>query len=205
MLPNRVDPYGNILQTAARGYWMGNRGQLHGEGKTILRPYKLKAWITCLLEFKGRNRQVMSPRLYTELFFWDEATAFAAGHRPCCECRRADYNRFKQHWLSGNKLYNFNAKVSVGRIDEILHAERIDKQGKKITYKGDMKTLPDGTFIEVNGKPFLLLNELIYPWSFSGYGEKERFPQSTQVTVLTPPSIVNAFRAGYVPEIRLQQ
>src|ERR1700743_3660322 len=102
MLQNRVDPQGNIIKTTARGAWMGNRGQLHNEQRQIVRPFKLKAWLTCLLQFNGRKREVMSPQRYTELFFLDEATAFAAGHRPCFECRRKDYDLFKSFWLQGN-------------------------------------------------------------------------------------------------------
>jgi len=102
MLQNRVDPFGNILKTSARGLWMGNRGILHNDRKELLRPFKLKAWITCKLQFNGRKREVMTPNRYTELFFMDEATSFAAGHRPCFECRREDYKKFKTLWLKGN-------------------------------------------------------------------------------------------------------
>jgi len=109
---------------------MGNRGQLHGAGKMILRPFKLKAWITCLLEFRRRYRQVMSPNWYTELFFMDEATSFAAGHRPCFGWRRANYDRFKFFWLTGNLGYDFTEKTSLRQIDNILHRERIDPDGK---------------------------------------------------------------------------
>src|ERR1700761_169648 len=135
MLQNRIDPKGNIIQTSARGAWMGNRGQLHDRGKTILRPFKLKAWITCVLEFKDRHRQVMAPGLYTELFFLDEATAFATGHRPCFECRRDDAKKFKTAWLKGNPEYQFNDKIAIGKIDDVIHAERIDKDGQKVTFK----------------------------------------------------------------------
>ncbi|MEO8821838.1 MAG: hypothetical protein ABI267_08810 [Ginsengibacter sp.] len=95
MLQNRVDPFGNIIKTTARGSWMGNRGILHNDQQQVLRPFKLKAWITCKLEFNGRKRPVMAPHRYTGLFFLDEATSFAAGHRPCFECRRQDYHKFK--------------------------------------------------------------------------------------------------------------
>ena len=107
-MQNRVNPYGKIIETEARGAWMGNRGLLHNENKEIVRPYKLKAWITCLLQFKGRQREIMSPNRYTELFFLDEATALAAGHRPCFECRKEDYNKFKSLWIKGNPGCNFS-------------------------------------------------------------------------------------------------
>ncbi|HTJ10817.1 MAG TPA: hypothetical protein VL547_02270, partial [Dinghuibacter sp.] len=99
MLQNRVDPYGNIIFTPARGAWMGNRGLLHDAQQHIRRPFRLKAWIICVLQFKGRHRPVMAPGQYTELFFLDEATALSAGHRPCAECRREDFNRFKAAWI----------------------------------------------------------------------------------------------------------
>src|ERR1700730_14192737 len=101
-LQNRVDPFGRLIRTTARGAWMGNRGLIHNEYQQIVRTFRLKAWITCRLEFKGWYRKVMSPNRYTELFFLDEATAFSAGHRPCAECRREDFNRFKAAWLQGN-------------------------------------------------------------------------------------------------------
>ncbi len=199
VLQNRVDPYGNIIRTNARGAWMGNRGLLHNENKNILRPYKIKAWITCLLEFKGRKRVVMSPNLYTELFFFDEATSLAAGHRPCFECRRADALRFKSFWLRGNPEYGFNEKVLVQKIDEVLHRERIDGDGAKVTYEDKPGTLPDGTFIELSGKPFLIANGYMHQWSPSGYLEKKAIPLAEMVRVLTPKSIVNTLRAGYLP------
>jgi hypothetical protein len=202
MLQNRVGPQGNIISTSARGAWMGNRGQLHDRGKTILRPFKLKAWITCLLQFRNRQRQVMSPGLYTELFFLDEATAFAAGHRPCFECRRADYDRFKAAWLQGNPGYGFNIKTSIREIDDILHRERIGRDGQKVTFKAKLAGLPDGTFIQLDNQPFLIAHGQVHRWTPFGY-EKGIQPPSEEVTVLTLPSTVNAFRAGYVPQMAL--
>jgi hypothetical protein len=195
MLQNRVDPYGNIIKTSARGHWMGNRGILHDDNKNLLRPFKLKAWLTCVLDFRGRKRAVMSPHRYTELFFWDEATAFAAGHRPCFECRRQDYNRFKHFWLLGNKEYGFKPQISIWEIDKILHRERMDSADKKVTYKADINVLPDGCFIEWNEKPWVILKGSILPWTPGGYGKKESLPEG-KVKVLTPKSTVNALRAG---------
>ena len=135
-LQNRVDPFGQLIRTTARGAWMGNRGLIHNEHQQIIRPFRLKAWITCVLEFKGRHREVMTPNLYTELFFLDEATAFSAGHRPCAECRRADFNLFKAAWVQGNPLYMYNMKTPIGEIDEIMHRERIDmKEANSSTLK----------------------------------------------------------------------
>jgi hypothetical protein len=201
-LQNRVNPQGNIISTTARGAWMGTRGQLHNEGKIILRAFKLKAWLTCLLSFKGWHRQVMAPNKYTELFFMDEATAFAAGHRPCFECRRADYQRFKSAWLKGNPEYGFNEKTSVQQIDEILHKERIDRNGTKVTYTAAINELPDGTFILIDQQPMLKAKDHLYPWAPSGYEKGVKLlPSSEIITVLTPRSIVNTFNAGYQPQM----
>jgi hypothetical protein len=201
MLQNRVDPWGNIIKTTARGAWMGNRGLLHDEYQTIRRPFKLKAWITCVLQFKGRHRKVMSPRQYTELFFLDEATSFAAGHRPCFECRREDAKRFKSCWLKGNPEYGFNEDTPIGEIDNILHQERINRRGEKVSYEASIKDLPDGTFIEWEGIACLVANNKIFPWSPFGYEKEQTLPEGQRVKVLTPRSTVNAIRAGYVPQI----
>jgi hypothetical protein len=202
MLQNRVDPQGNIISTSARGTWMGNRGQLHDQGKAILRPFKLKAWLICVLEFKDRHRQVMAPNLYTELFFYDEATAFAAGHRPCYECRRTAYDAFKLYWLKGNPEYGYNNKTSIREIDEVMHRERIDHKKNKVTFKASPADLPDGTFIWFKDQAFLIAGNLIHPWTPFGYERGQPIPDH-RVTVLTPQSIVNAFRAGYRPQMAL--
>jgi len=202
MLQNRVDPKGNIIKTTARGAWLGNRGQLHNKGKTILRPFKHQAWIICLLQFKGRHRQIMAPNLWTELFFLDEATAFAAGHRPCFECRRDDAKRFKTAWLQGNPQYGFEAKVAIGKIDEITHAERIDSKGSKVIYLAPVDELPDGAFVLMNSEPYLLADSQLHHWTPFGYDGTIDLPKDN-VTVLTPRSTVQAFRAGYVPQTAL--
>src|ERR1700761_7186777 len=112
MLQNRVDPMGNIIRTSARGAWMGNRGLIHDEHQHVLRPFRLKAWLICVLQFRNRKRVVMSPGQYTELFFFDEATAFSAGHRPCFECRRSDALLFRSCWIKGNPEYGFQEKTA---------------------------------------------------------------------------------------------
>jgi hypothetical protein len=201
MLQNRVDPSGNIIQTSARGAWMGNRGQLHDGHKHILRPFKLKAWLICLLQFKNRQRQVMAPNHYTELFFLDEATAFAAGHRPCFECRRMDYNRFKAYWITGNSALGFDLHTPINEIDKILHKERIGRKSEKITYEEHAQTLPDGTFILMDCKPYLLDNKQLYLWTPFGYQPPVSVPGTRLLTVLTPKSTVNTFKAGYKPQM----
>ncbi|OOQ61699.1 hypothetical protein [Mucilaginibacter pedocola] len=201
MLQNRVNPQGDIIKTKARGAWLGNRGQLHGKGKTILRPFKNKAWIICLLQFKNRHRQIMAPNLWTELFFLDEATAFAAGHRPCFECRREDAKRFKTAWLKGNPQYGFDEKVLIGKIDEILYAERITADNGKVIFEANVDSLPDGTFIQLSNDAYLVANRSIYKWAPEGYGEAEPLPENKSVSVLTPRSVVEAIRNGYIQQL----
>lgn len=201
MLQNRVDPWGHIIKTSARGAWMGNRGVLHDEHQTIRRNFKLKAWITCVLQFKDRHRKVMSPNRWTELFFLDEATALAAGHRPCFECRREDAKRFKTFWLKGNPEYNFDEKTPIGEIDKILHRERIDQHGEKVYYSMVFGQLPDGTFIEKNSNPYLVAGGRVFLWTPFGYEKEEVLHPEEKVSILTPKSVVNTLKAGYLPQI----
>lgn len=199
-LQNRVDPKGNIISTTARGAWLGNRGVIHNAQKQIVRPFKVKAWIICMLEFRGRHRNVMMSDRWTELFFLDEATAFSAGHRPCFQCRYADHQRFKIAWLKGNPEYGFTEKTSVNEIDKILQTERIN-HGQKVTYQDDIKTLPDGSFIQLDNEPYLVAKGKIYHWTPFGYEDGITTANIEIVTVLTPKSIVDAFRGGYLPQI----
>src|SRR6202050_4349683 len=125
-LQNRVDPCGNPLRTPARGTIMGNRGgALHNSEREIVRTYKSRRWIACVLEFRGRYRIVMSERRYTELFLLDEATALAAGHRPCAECRHARFLAFCNAWRTAHPADGASARPAATAIDERLHAERI--------------------------------------------------------------------------------
>lgn len=199
-LQNRVKPNGDIISTSARGAWLGNRGVIHNAEKQIVRPFKIKAWIICVLEFRGRHREVMTPDRWTELFFLDEATAFSAGHRPCFQCRYADHQRFKTAWLKGNPKYGFDEKTSVIEIDKILQTERISK-GQKVTYTDDIHNLPDGAFVQFDGEPWLVYQNKIHHWTPSGYDNSKAIDAPGEVTILTPRSIVNAFRAGYQPQI----
>jgi hypothetical protein len=200
MLQNRVDPFGNIIVTSARGSLMGNRGVIHKD-KKIVKAFNHKAWIICSLEFKGRKRTVMMPDRWTELFFLDEATAFAAGHRPCFECRREDAMRFKSSWIQGNPQYGFHMKTSIQLIDSIIHAERIDSNNKKITHQRLLSDIPAGTFVLSNDEPFIFHKNQLHRWSPFGYEEGIMMDANSLLTVLTPRSVVNAFRAGYVPLI----
>ncbi|MBS1664715.1 MAG: hypothetical protein JST68_26960 [Bacteroidetes bacterium] len=203
MLQNRVDPYGHLIKTPARGAWTGNRGVIHNEDKEIVRPFKLKAWITCLLEYKGKKRPIMAPNRWTELFFLDEATAFSAGHRPCAFCRYPDHKRFKTAWLKGNPQYGFNEKTPISKIDDILHKERINKDRTKPTYEENLNHLPSGAFVIYNNQPHLLYEKKLYPWTPAGYEPGIPLPKETKLPVLTPQSIINTFKAGYTPQIKI--
>ncbi len=203
MLQNRVDPRGSIIKTATRGFWMGNRGVIHDEHRNIVRPFKLKAWLICLLEFKGRHREVMTPDRYTELFFFDEATAFSAGHRPCAECRRKAFNRFKQCWIAANPEYDFHERTPVWKIDEVLHKERINRGGKKITFSESIDRLPAGSFVLYGEEPYLYAEGLFFCWTPEGYREGISLSHLSRVEVLTPRSVVNAFRGGYKPQMSI--
>lgn len=197
-LQNRVTPRGEIVAVEPRGTFMGNRGgALHNEKREIVRQYASRRWITCLLEFKGRHRVVMSPRRYTELFFLDEAVALAAGHRPCAECRRERFNAFKAVWLPermANSLY-------ADDIDRELHRARIDGLKQKITYQADSKALPDGCFVQIGDASYLVWRDGLLRWSPEGYVERHGRPRQGDVTVLTPEPIVRCLGHGYEPEI----
>ena len=203
MFQNRVDPMGNIIMTGARGSWMGNRGLIHNDRRQIVKPFKLQAWITCLLEFKGWHRNVMTPGLYTELFFLDEATAFSAGHRPCAECRRTAFNEFKTTWLKANAIHGFNSKTKIALIDQVLHAERIKAGGDKVTYQEKLGQLPDGTFIQKESLSRLWYHQQLHTWSPFGYGPPQPGNTAGVVTVLTPKSIVQMLDAGYPVQVKL--
>jgi hypothetical protein len=180
---------------------MGNRGgALHNDRREIIRQYKSRQWIACVLEFKGRRRKIMAPNRYTELFFLDEAVAFAAGHRPCAECRRERFNAFKCAWSAGVGT-NRPESLRAGEIDAELHRARIDPTRNKVTYQGELRALPNGCFIEVDRLPYLIWNDALLLWTPEGYAKKEQRPESRTVTVLTPAPIVECFRYGYEPQI----
>ena len=196
-LQNRVDPFGNLIRTPARGTIMGNRGGvLHNDRQEIVWQFKSARWITCLLEFKGRQRKVMTPGLYTELFFLDEAVAFAAGHRPCAECRRERYNAFRSAWASAKGM---DRLPSAGEIDAELHPARIDLRGK-VTHQASLESLPDGCFVQIKKSAFLVSGEELLEYTPEGYARRETRRLSDVVTVLTPEPVVGCFRNGYVPE-----
>jgi hypothetical protein len=190
-LRNRVTPFGELVAVAGRGTLMGNRGVLHDDSRRIVRDWQVRRWIACVLEFRGRYRPVMQPRRYTELFFLDEATAFAAGHRPCRECRYADYQRFGALWETVH-----GGPANADAMDRVLHAERLDGRRKR-TYRARLGTLPDGTYVALDGKAWLMWRGDLLAWSEAGYDERRPLPNAVDVDVLTPRSIVAMFSAGY--------
>jgi len=193
-LQNRVTPTGEIISTPEKGRWMGNRGRLHDGDKRLGRArWQGRRWIICALKFGGRHRtEMMRPDSYTELFFLDEATALAAGHRPCAECRRRDYIRFMA--LSGGP-------TGADALDRALHAQRLERREKR-TWTADATDLPDGTFIEDGNRALLIACGTCHLWSPGGYGPAQPLPQGP-VAVLTPELSVEALRNGYAVQIGL--
>jgi hypothetical protein len=202
---NRVTPFGEIVAIPERGTFMGNRGIIHDADGRILRPWAVKRWLICVLEFKGRHRAVMTPNRYTELFFLDEATSLAAGHRPCAECRRGRFLAFRDAWAAGNRQTTMGPEpIRAEVIDNRLHAERVGPNRSKRTDRANVDDLPDGVFVTIGGRDggaCLIWGDKLLAWSPGGYRERQRRPRGEVVTVLTPGSTVNAIRSGYVPEI----
>ena len=183
---------------------MGNRGRIHNARRELeTRHWERKAWITCLLQFKGRHRQMMAPSTYTELFFLDEATAFAAGHRPCGECRRADAKRFKNLWLEANGALLQGKSGTMANMDAILHSERIGRDGTQRRWAARLSELPDGAMVLLDDPraAFLLQQGYLNLWSPAGYVERRTIPSGRTVTVLTPPSVTHVLAAGYRPAV----
>jgi hypothetical protein len=201
---NRVTPFGEIVTVPERGTMMGNRGIIHDADGRILRPWALKRWLVCVLEFKGRHRTVMTPNRYTELFFLDEATSLAAGHRPCAECQHGRYLAYRDAWAVGNQAMLGPEPIRADTIDDRLHAERTGPNRSKRTGRAKLDDLPDGVFVTVDGRDSaacLILGDELLAWSPAGYRERVRKPRGEIVKVLNPDSTVNAIRSGYVPEI----
>jgi hypothetical protein len=197
-LQNRVSPFGEIVATAHRGRFTGNRGIIHDPAtKTLLnRRWSSKAWITCVCEFRGRRRAVMSRRSWTELFFLDEATSFAAGHRPCFYCRRAEAEAFRDAWARGNR----RGRPYATEMDAVLHGERLDGRAKRLhPLQVPVLKLPSGAMVTSGGESYLIVNGEAWLWSFAGY--RRTLADLSGAQLLTPPSIVNALREGYAVQI----
>jgi hypothetical protein len=201
-LQNRVDPWGRLHAVSSKGSLLGNRGILHNANREIIAPWKHKAWVTCALTFGNRRREIFSKGSYSELFFLDEATALAAGHRPCAECRRDRFNEFKSAWLTGNSEALTGKKQSITEIDRIMHAERAVAGGGKRTYQAELGTLPSGVIVCIDDHAYLLWGQQLLLWSFDGYHASTIEAVSAQMaTVLTPRSVVNAITKGFEPRV----
>lgn len=201
--PNRVTPLGELIATPERGTFMGNRGVLHDANGKIRRAWQLKRWIVCRLEFRGRRREVMSPGRYTELFFLDEATAFAAGHRPCAECRRERFDAFREAWRTAHAS-TASSLPTAEEIDRRLHEERLSPDRSKRFFAAKLDALPNGVFVRLTDpdeRVYLVLDKELLAWTPGGYGEKIPRLSGVEVRVLTPESTVGALRAGYEPEM----
>lgn len=202
-LQNRVTPSGELITSQARGTLMGNRGNLHNDNKAVVRKSAHKSWVACQLSFEGIKREVMKPGAYTELFFLDEAIAYSSGHRPCSDCQKAKFKFFKKCWLESNGKLHDMPSTNMSEIDKVLHGERIDQQGGKITFMTNAGELPDGTCIEYEGKNYLKWNKRYLGWSAAGYISAIALPHNLQVTVLTPKSVVRCFMNGLTPEVHI--
>jgi hypothetical protein len=201
---NRVTPFGDVIAAPERGTMMGNRGILHDAEGRIRRPWQVKRWLLCVLEFRGRHRTVLAPNRYTELFFLDEATGLAAGHRPCCECRRSRCLAFRDAWAAGNRRIIGSEPIGAAMIDDRLHAERVGPDRSKRTFTADLDELPEGVFVALGGPDggaCLIRGDDLLDWSPGGYTGRRPRPGGEVVSVLTPRSTVAAIRAGYVTEI----
>lgn len=197
-LQNRVTPTGDIIATPHRGLFTGNRGIIHDPAtKTLLnKRWSSPAWITCLCEFRGWRRPVMARRSWTELFFLDEPTAFAAGHRPCFFCRRDDAKRFRAAWEKGNGASGISAK----EMDAVLHRERLDRGRKRLhPLPMPLSGLPDGAMVQQGEDSFLVMQGRVLRWSPAGYADAQG--RLDDARLLTPPSTLRALSAGYQPRL----
>ena len=189
---NRVTPLGELVADPARGLVYGNRGCLHDAEGRVRRGWSGRRWIACRLAFRGRRRELLRPGRYTELFFLDDATALAAGHRPCAECRREDYDRFCALWQGLHP-----GPAGADAIDARLHGERVAGRERRL-HRASLDELPDGVFVLEEEAPFVVRGQELLRWSHAGY--TERRPRHRGPTELaTPPSLVEVLRAGWSP------
>ncbi len=201
---NRVNPFGETVATPERGTFFGNRGVLHDAAGHVRRPWQVKRWLVCVLEFRGRQRTVLTPNSYTELFFLDEATALAAGHRPCAECRHARFLEFCNAWMVAQPGSNGSQRPTVAEIDNRLHAERVGPSRSKRSFTAAVDELPDGVMVTVKAwgnAAYLVHGNSLLAWSPGGYRARRLRPQGATVTVLTPPATVAAIQSGYAPVV----
>ncbi|MFP6689035.1 MAG: hypothetical protein VCD31_06890 [Alphaproteobacteria bacterium] len=192
-LQNRVTPFGEIVAVPSRGMMMGNRGGCFHDSEQRLkrRRWASRRWICCVLRFKGRHREVMTPGRYTELFFLDEATALAAGHRPCAECRRADYRSFQEAW----RRSGLPAAAKADDMDLLLHGERTAMRDETVR----PPDLPDGAMVAQGEVAYLVNHHRLFCWSHQGYGAAP--DDGVPLRLLTPPAMVRILASGYAPGI----
>jgi hypothetical protein len=195
---NRVTPMGDLEAIPLRGAWTGNRGILHS-GKQIVRFHTSDLWITCALRFRGRyHENQWLPHHYTFLYFHDEAVSFAAGHRPCGECRRSDYNAYRAAWAEELGVQPPSAK----EMNRQLHGERIVRgTHRRRTHAMPWADLPDGTFVRINGGTAVVIGDQLTEWTRDGYGARRARPREGVAEVITPPSTVAVLHAGYPVQI----
>jgi hypothetical protein len=193
-LRNRVTPLGELIETPARGLVYGNRGRLHDDGRRIRRSHDGRRWIACRLEFRGRRRsEPMPPGRYTGLFLLDDATALAAGHRPCAECRHEDYRCYLA--LAGAS--------GADELDRRLHAERLDDgAGGRRLHDARAAELPDGAYVLLDGAPYLVLGAALLRWSPGGYTGRRARPRG-RVDVVTPPTSLHVLASGWTGSVPL--
>lgn len=196
-LQNRVTPLSELVADSARGLVYGNRGCLHDREGRIVRLFGVERWIACRLAFKDWQRETLfPPGRFTALFFLDEATALAAGHRPCALCRRADYDRFAALW---SELHP--GQVGADAIDRQLHAERLDGRERRL-HRAERAELPDGAFVLDDGVPWLVRGGELLRWTPGGYADRRPLRRGGTALV-TPPSLVEALRRGWVSVLEL--
>jgi hypothetical protein len=193
-LQNRVTPFSELVASPGRGLVYGNRGCLHDDAGRIRRRYNGRRWIACRLRFRGWHRHpLMQPGRFTELFFLDEATAFAAGHRPCALCRREDYDRFSVLWGSVHP-----GQVGADAMDAQLHDERVDPGTRaQRRHEARYEDLPDGAFVVSDGAPCLVVRDQCFEWTAAGYLPGGRRPARGRAVLMTPPSLVGILRQGW--------
>lgn len=198
-LQNRVQPTSDILAVPVRGQFMGNRGILHTDDRQLTHVrWRRQAWVCCLTDFKNRKRPLMAPRHYTELFFFDEPVALAAGHRPCGECRRAAYKAFLEAANHAGPIAIFDQKLHQARA-----VPRTFGQRRAIRHFDD---LPDGTFVQMDtGQPALIWQDALFPYQPSGYLPPLTRPKSGETRVLTPGPSLIALREGYQVSPRIAE
>lgn len=189
---NRVTPTGGIVDVpcAARGpATAGCCTRVTTSSAST--PHDL--WITCVLEFRGRWREQWLPGRYTHLYFHDEAVSFAAGHRPCGECRRSDYTAYRDAWGGEPSATAMNRQLHRERLHRGTHRRRLHE----LPWTG----LPDGAFVRRGDHPELVLGDHLTEWTTTGYGTRRPRPTTGTVPVLTPPATTAVLRAGYPVQI----